>query len=77
MNYFTTAAAESIYNMAGHDLRLRLLRSRMTAIAKVLSRVSATESQLTLKTIAIFCGVWLLVSLIFISYGLDLSAGLF
>jgi hypothetical protein len=50
----------------------------MTAIAKVLSRLSVAEGKLeTLKTIAIFCGVGLLVSLLFLSYGLDLSAGFF
>jgi hypothetical protein len=45
----------------------------MAAIAKVLSRASGT----TLKTIAMFCGVGLLVSLLFATYGLDLSAGFF
>lgn len=50
----------------------------MTAIAKVLSRVSGPEAQTkTIKTIAIFCGVGLLASLVFTSYGLDLSAGFF
>jgi len=48
------------------------------AIAKVLSRVSGTEIDVeTLKTIAIFCGAGLFVSLLFASYGLDLSAGFF
>jgi hypothetical protein len=49
----------------------------MTAIAKVLSRVSRTEGNPELKIIAIFCGVGLLVSLVFLSYGLDLSPGFF
>jgi hypothetical protein len=50
----------------------------MTAIAKVLSRASGMEVEVeTLKTIAMFCGVGLLVSLLFATYGLDLSAGFF
>jgi hypothetical protein len=50
----------------------------MTAIAQALSRAvqSAGEFE-TLKLIAIFCGVGLLVSLIGLSYGLDLSPGFF
>ena len=50
----------------------------MTAIAHALSRAiqSAGEFE-TLKLIAIFCGVGLLVSLIGLSYGLDLSPGFF
>jgi hypothetical protein len=50
----------------------------MTAIARALSRVSGWEVAAdTVKTIAVFCGVGLLVSLLFATYGLDLSAGLF
>jgi hypothetical protein len=50
----------------------------MAAIAKVLSRASGMEVEVeTLKTIAMFCGVGLLVSLLFVTYGLDLSAGFF
>jgi hypothetical protein len=50
----------------------------MAAIARVLSRLSGTELEVeTLKTIAIFCGVGLLVSLLFATYGLDLSVGFF
>ena len=42
------------------------------------SRISGTELGIeALKTIAIFCGVGLLVSLLVASYGLDLSAGFF
>jgi hypothetical protein len=48
------------------------------AIARVLSRISGTEVEVeTLKAIAIFCGVGLLVSLLVASYGLDMSAGFF
>lgn len=50
----------------------------MAAIAKILSRASATDIDTeTLKTLAIFCGVGLFVSLLFASYGLDLSPGFF
>ena len=50
----------------------------MTAIARVLSRVSGTEVEVeTLKTIAMFCGVGLFVSLLLARYGLDLSPGFF
>jgi hypothetical protein len=50
----------------------------MAAIAKILSRASGTEVEVeTLKTIAMFCGVGLLVSILFATYGLDLSAGFF
>jgi hypothetical protein len=50
----------------------------MAAIARVISRASGTEVDVeTLKTIAIFCGVGLFVSLVFATYGLDLSAGFF
>jgi hypothetical protein len=48
------------------------------AIARVLSRVSGIGvEEETLKTIAMFCGVGLFVSLLFAAYGLDLSAGFF
>jgi hypothetical protein len=48
------------------------------AIARVLSRVSGTEVEVeTLKTIAIFCGLGLFVSLLFATYGLDLSVRFF
>jgi hypothetical protein len=50
----------------------------MTAIARVLSRVSGTEVAVeTLKIIAMFSGVGVLVSLLCATYGLDLSAGFF
>jgi hypothetical protein len=50
----------------------------MTAITQILSRVSAKKGKVeTLKTVAIFCGVGLLVSLVLMSHGLDLSAGFF
>ena len=42
------------------------------------SRVSGTQIDVeTLKTLAMFCGVGLTVSLLLASYGLDLSPGFF
>jgi hypothetical protein len=50
----------------------------MAAVAKALSRISGTQVEVeTLKTIAMFCGVGLTVSLLLASYGLDLSPGFF
>ena len=50
----------------------------MAAIAKLFLRVSGTHVDIEmLKTIAIFCGIGLFVSLLFAWYGLDLSAGSF
>ena len=50
----------------------------MAAIARALSRVTGTQADVeTIKTLAIFCGVGLTVSLILASYGFDLSAGFF
>ncbi len=50
----------------------------MAAIAQAFSRVSGIQVDIeTLKSIAIFCGVGLSVSLLLVSYGLDLSAGFF
>jgi hypothetical protein len=51
----------------------------MTAIVRAISfafPAASTESDI-LKTIAIFCGVGLAISLCVISYGVDLSSGLF
>ena len=53
-------------------------RSQMAAIARLLSRASGTDEPVdTLKIIALFSGVGLFLSLLFASYGLDLSAGFF
>jgi hypothetical protein len=50
----------------------------MAAIARMLSRTSGAQIDIeTLKTLAMFCGVGLTVSLLMASYGLDLSAGFF
>jgi hypothetical protein len=50
----------------------------MTAIAHALSRAlhSAGEFDI-LRQIALLCGAGLLVSLLYLTYGLDLSPGLF
>jgi hypothetical protein len=51
----------------------------MTAIVKAISfAFPATSAEIDiLKTIAIFCGVGLAISLCVASYGVDLSTGLF
>jgi hypothetical protein len=52
----------------------------MTAIARAFLRASKILSQTdteTLKTIAIFCGVGLLLSLLLVIRGVDLSPGFF
>jgi hypothetical protein len=50
-----------------------------TAIAKVLSRAFPdTHFEIDVfKQLALFCGAGLLVSLLLMTYGLDLSAGFF
>jgi hypothetical protein len=50
----------------------------MTAIAQALSRAFQSVDEFeSLKQVAIFCGIGLLVSLVCLSYGLDLSPGFF
>jgi hypothetical protein len=51
----------------------------MAAIAKFLARrVRATQAEADiLKQVALFCGAGLLVSLLMMTYCLDLSAGFF
>jgi hypothetical protein len=47
-------------------------------LVRALSRVTVTQVDIeTLKTLAMFCGVGLTVSLMVASYGVDLSAGFF
>jgi hypothetical protein len=52
----------------------------MTAIAKAFSNIVSpaisTDTD-TVKTLVMFCGVGLFVSVLLASYGLDLSAGFF
>jgi hypothetical protein len=50
----------------------------MAAIARAFYRISRIDVDVeTLKALLIFCGVGLGMSLLFASYGLDLSAGSF
>jgi len=51
----------------------------MTAIARYLARrvISTQTESDTLKTVGLLCGAGLLVSLLLITYGLDLSAAFF
>jgi hypothetical protein len=50
----------------------------MATIARVLSRASGTDVDVeTIKTLVMFCGVGLTVSMMFAAYGLDLSPGFF
>jgi hypothetical protein len=48
----------------------------MTALARALSRAPGTRDE-TFQTVAIFCGIGLLVSLFLLLTGLDSSAGFF
>jgi|SRR5580704_17847145 hypothetical protein len=53
-------------------------RSQMAALVQALSRFGSADVEAeTLKLLAIFCGVGLLVSVLFATYGLDLSPGFF
>ena len=50
----------------------------MTVISQALSRVLATvEPTEILKQLAMFCGAGLLVALMLLTYGIDLSPGFF
>jgi hypothetical protein len=50
----------------------------MAAIASALSRATGADIEVaTLKAVAVFCGAGLFVSLMFATYGLDLSPGFF
>jgi hypothetical protein len=50
----------------------------MAAIAKALSRIAGSGLDVeTLKTIIMFCAVGLTVSLMVMTYGVDLSPGFF
>jgi len=53
-------------------------RSQMTAIGRVLSRtiVTINENEI-LKQLALLCAADLFVSLLMLTYGLDLSPGFF
>jgi hypothetical protein len=50
----------------------------MAAIVASLSRATGIDTEIaTFKTVVMFCGVGLFVSLLFATYGLDLSPGFF
>ena len=50
----------------------------MTTIARVLSRAFITINEVeTLKQLLLFCAAGLLVSVLMLTYGLDLSPGFF
>ena len=50
----------------------------MAAIARALSHATGTDVDVEIvRTLAIFCGAGLLISLLLATYGLDLSAGFF
>jgi hypothetical protein len=51
-------------------------RPQMTAIARRLSRVTALEVEV-FKELVLFCAAGLFVSLLMLTYGLDLSPGFF
>ena len=51
----------------------------MTALAKAVSRafLSTLDDSETLRQVALFCAAGLLVSVLLMTYGVDLSPGLF
>jgi hypothetical protein len=50
----------------------------MATIARILSRACGTDVDIeTIKTLVMFCGVGLTVSMMLASYGVDLSPGFF
>jgi tRNA A37 threonylcarbamoyltransferase TsaD len=80
VSWFTRALRGLGYGgQSGLDPEARM-RSEMTAIARALSRAfPKTNHEIeALKTIAVFCGVGLVVSLLLAATsGLDMSAGFF
>jgi hypothetical protein len=75
VNQFTsTMGGLSYYCETGLHTESGLRRSQMTAIAKVLSGAPATQGE-SFQTVAMFCGVGLVASLLLLLSGLDLSAG--
>jgi hypothetical protein len=53
------------------------LEVEMTALVRAISHAGIQINVEPLKTIAMFCGVGLFVTLLFVSYGIDLSPGFF
>jgi len=76
MAHIACASNELLIHIGPMDRRFG---GRMAAIAKAFSRVfhTASDQSETLKQLAILCGVGLLVSLLLMAYGLDISAGFF
>jgi hypothetical protein len=55
-----------------------ILEVAMTALVQALSRATRTEIETdALTTVALLCGAGLFVSLLFATYGVDLSPGFF
>jgi hypothetical protein len=61
---------------AGLHTGAELWSSQMTAVARVLSRAAGAQGE-TFQTVAIFCGVGPVVSLLLLLSGLNSSAGFF
>jgi hypothetical protein len=80
VSWFTLAGLAMRYQCEPiSSLGYRDLEIAMAAIARAIARAfPGTQVEVeTLKTIAIFCGVGLVVSLLLATYGLDLSYGFF
>ncbi len=83
--YFTAAAGDWGYDLGIAPVLGPLTwRSQMTAIARALAHAFTNTSFSTtssfvevLKQLALFCGAGLLVSLLMMTYGLDIGAGFF
>jgi hypothetical protein len=68
----------SYHCQAGPNIAGRALEVAMAALVRALSRTSGTQLDVeTLKTIAMFCGAGLVVSLLLATSGFDMSAGFF
>ena len=78
LHHTRAAGAEIPKHSTCLKLEAEIWSSHMAAIARMLSRASGTEVDVkTLKTLIMFCGVGLTVSMMLASYGVDLSAGFF
>jgi hypothetical protein len=70
--------AELMLRKSASIAEAKAFEDSMAAIARMLSRASGTQVDIeTPKTIVMFCGVGLTVSLLLATYGLDLSPGFF
>jgi hypothetical protein len=60
------------------SVEIKPRRLHMAALARTFARFKETQADVeTIKTLGMFCGVGLTVSLMVASYGVDLSAGFF